>query len=332
MITKAQLIDMWYFKPANMDLIVTKEEENYNEETDEHETERSLRIILDYNPTTGFKVRTPRGQSFDTSFSMDWVSAFHLKKGHFAKFEKIGLSKKPKTVDKHIGVEIEFISNLSEDELKAEFADNDLEDYVNLKGDNSVENSDSHPFAHELCILATESKIADIVTQVCKILKTSSKVNASCGLHVHLDMRHRDKTESYKRLYVAQPLLYAMCPSSRYHSTYCEMMSDYEEFESDAVSDTRYCGINTQAYSKYRTIEVRIHSGTIDASKINNWIELLMQIVDSKRAVAPKLNKDYDYFKTVFNLSDTLDAYIKERVTKFKSKHRDAIVQIDLNE
>ena len=42
----------------------------------------------------------------------------------------------------------------------------------------------------------------------------------------------------------------------------------------------RYCWLNPDAFNKYKTIEVRIHSGTINAKKINNWIIAHLRFID----------------------------------------------------
>lgn len=177
---------------------------------------------------------------------------------------------------------------------------------------------------HELAIVARKSKIAEIVRKACEVLKKEgAEINDTCGLHVHLDARRKDEKRMFANLVKSQKLLYSMVPRSRYRSNYCKpgtskVMEDYGQ---------RYYGINPLSYNEHKTIEVRIHSGTINAKKINNWIELLSKIAYSKSI--PEVNKLTDLTEKV-KLSDSLVTYIKDRVEKFSSEHGD--YSIDTND
>ena len=103
--------------------------------------------------------------------------------------------------------------------------------------------------------------------QACERLRDAgAEVNRSCGLHVHIDCRDISATAANtraKRLREALPWLRRMVPSSRLSNNYCN------------GSRGRYMPINTESYHKHSTVEVRLHSGTLDADKIRNWIEVV---------------------------------------------------------
>lgn len=115
----------------------------------------------------------------------------------------------------------------------------------------------------------------------CKLLKDlGCMVNKSCGLHVHLDMREYDRMPSAvsKRLETALPILKDMMPASRNND------NQYCRYDVGSKNSSRYARINDQdAFEKYKTIEIRMHSGSINFVKISNWIKLLRSIAYSNK-------------------------------------------------
>lgn len=221
--------------------------------------------------------------------------------------------KSPKDNQKYIGIELEFYSRVSEFELGQYIIHAGISEFVNLGSDGSV-----HPprgyNAYEMRILTTEKNLNKTVAAVCSILNhVDSGVNKTCGMHVHLDMRGRNKEKAFYNLVNSQSLLYSLNPSSRRNNSYCRPTpsTDFEAYENQRD------GINKHAFSEHRTIEVRIHAGTLDKHKITNWVKLLIKIVDHdqlsvKHSTLAAFSKEY-------KLSSTLIHYIKERLEKFKS-------------
>ena len=142
----------------------------------------------------------------------------------------------------------------------------------------------------------------------------SCRVNSSCGLHVHLDMRQRRPTKCYKNLIRTQDILMQLVDSTRRNNVeYCEKVNvdpallkklyfsdtgkpDYNGMyigrgnQSSNPTYDRYTAINAQAYYKFRTIEVRLHHGSIDMTEIYNWCLLLTTIVDARTIANPITN------------------------------------------
>lgn len=239
------------------------------------------------------------------------------------KYKKTYEYKSPKTKARYVGVEIELCSILDVEQMQELIVSKGLEDYVTLKEDGSIDSSKGFQHTHELCLLETEKNIQALVQAVCLMLKENSKVNRSCGLHVHIDMRSRRKEVAYAKLFAAQKLLYSMCPASRADNTYCYPEFAFEGF--DAYSD-RYKGINVCSYKVHKTIEVRIHSGSLNANKINNWISLLLSIVNTKKKVNEgELWNDLTTVEKHVKLDRKLKRYVVSRLKAFEDKHDEEI-------
>lgn len=178
---------------------------------------------------------------------------------------------------------------------------------------------------HEIAIVARSSEIAEVIRKVCKVLGDhGATVNDTCGLHVHVDARGYDKNKMFANLVKSQRLLYSMVPKSRYNNDYCKPNLRGNSMESYSG---RYWGINPASYGEHKTIEIRLHSGTVNAEKINNWILLLQKLAYAKSVKEIKsLN---DLTSKVKLPAKTID-YIKERIVKFKKDHK--TYSIDLNE
>lgn len=251
---------------------------------------------------------------------------FIAKKALSKKIKQTESYKKPTNKKHHVGIELEFISTLSKNELAIKIAEADLEKHICLKDDGSIETDEDgdYYYAHEICILATEKNYQSIVNKLCKILRGNSAVNKTCGMHVHLDMRTRNVHNAYAALFEAQPILYAMCPKSRRTGTYSQMEKHY--VRSIENQNGRYYGINKQAYEDHNTLEVRIHSGTLSAVKINNWVGLLLKIVNNKKVYAREsvgtLN-DLAKFKKQNKIRGKLSTYINARIEEFKNDQKD---------
>lgn len=174
----------------------------------------------------------------------------------------------------------------------------------------------------EVRILGRQGEeIARRVRYVCASLrKVGASVNKSCGLHVHLDCRPetgRSAEGVWGRLRGAQVLLMNMQPRSRRENQYCRpARSKRWETASrrSGVRANRYKAINPQAYRAHRTIEVRCHTGTIRAFKVNAWIELLVAIVK----VGGEARPTKKYLKTL-GLSDATMGYVLARLEAFGS-------------
>ena len=164
------------------------------------------------------------------------------------------------------------------------------------------------------------------MNKICQALAGNSKTNNSCGMHVHVDMRGRNPKRAYKNLFEAQPILYAMCPSYRLQKDgYSVPTTDYLPFEEKGAKEcVRYSGINKASFNLHKTLEVRIHSGTLNASKIIFWAKLLVKIADKKatKFTSAKLETNFEKFSKKIQLEAKIKSYVTKRIAQFKESHK----------
>lgn len=250
--------------------------------------------------------------------------------------------KKPVSRKRHIAAEIEFVSDVDRNSIALILAKSPHVAYLCIKSDSSIEADDdcSHcsngcgcdgsgeedcmgcecqSFGHELVICAPAELFDAVLKDALQRINASpsnGRVNGSCGLHVHLDSRFHDNELMYEALFRNQKLLYSMVPASRKDGRYSKE-SEYDNFKDARNNTDRYQGINPHSYDKYRTIEVRLHSGTTNFSKISRWVRLLQAIGYATEA------KTIDTLEDLFGCGvDPLTAiYCISRMKAFKDDH-----------
>lgn len=318
-------------------IVYTTNDDEYDDDDGAAETETRTLIYKDHNDETIFALDDNQFtvEIDETDFS-DIDHIFKTKKNFKAKVQTMGFDKSPTNAKRHIGIELEFISKLNNVEVVMAMVDAGVEKFVTVKDDGSLDESDGFEFTHEITILATEREFPLVVRRICKALRGNSTVNKSCGMHVHLDMRTRNPDVAYKALFEAQPVLFAMCPKSRVEGGFSKPITDYVTFIEDAYTqgsrENRYFGINKASYVKHQTIEIRMHSGTLLAEKIINWVNLLLRIVDktepSNLFGGGYLQKDLSVFKKNLKLRGKLSEYIDKRIKEFQEDHLNSDFEI----
>lgn len=249
------------------------------------------------------------------------VGKVHTEKGYFLllaarkQSKMVYLAKRPKSDDKHVGIELEFCSPVGEMQLGVMLSQAGLGEHVQLKHDGSIVTDSRGRNAHELCILAKQTEIHALIPRITKVLQeANSYVNRSCGYHVHIDMRGRDAGTAWMNLRNAQPLLYKMVPEERKKNRYCKPVRS-KEWDSARRSGNRYYGINARAMRQHNTLEVRLHSATLDPKKILAWVDLLLTIVDQN---VTKTVQTVKSLKKQITLSVDLASYMEERIKHFE--------------
>jgi hypothetical protein len=237
-------------------------------------------------------------------------------------------SRNPDPLDKedYVGVEIECIIPGGPDKIRAKLAemlvDLKLEDKVRIGEDGSIRYNKPPYYGAEIKVLDTNKKISQTITKVSTVLrKMGAVVNTSCGLHVHLDMRYKnEKTREkvFNNLYMSQNLLFSLVRKDRQKNKFCKKMGKkikvkeppafyYNEKgqmvygsktytinpvfnEVKNINDRRYA-INLRSLIRHKTIEIRLHHGTINALMINKWIGILQRIATSDEFKKPLATK-----------------------------------------
>lgn len=186
----------------------------------------------------------------------------------------------------YVGIEIECFA-ASPTKVQELLFNYELEDYVQIGTDDSIEpDHDNEYEAMELRCLVQEKELNEVLIKLGKVLKIAKcKVNESCGLHVHLDMRYRDMEACYAKLVKFQKIMYGLVGEDRWFNDMCE-------YSGPSNKDSRYTAINRTSYNRHKTIEVRLHHGSVDVKEIGNWIQLLLKAINSKST------KEFENVKT----------------------------------
>ena len=225
---------------------------------------------------------------------------------------------KPRTAERHVGIEIECGIKIKKEELADKLMH--LAGYVMIKNDGSVGVPDRNNIEINVC--APVSIYKDILRQLTDVLNSKevgAKVNKTCGLHVHLDAREygynfSQLNNNYSRLVAVQSILYSMQPKSRQANSYCKR----SKTRNIRRGSTRYQGINAQSLWKYNTIEIRLHAGTTEYLKIANWVDLVYGVMYS--AVQPpkrSMTSVRSFFRTFQEVPTSLMEYVVERINRF---------------
>jgi hypothetical protein len=241
--------------------------------------------------------------------------------------ERIHRAKRPYDKSNFVGVELELISKANRETLNRLFIEAKLAGTVYVKGDSSIRVETPGDHAHEVTLIAKEEHINEVILKVCEVLnkpEVSAYVNNTCGLHVHLDMRNRSPEICYNNFYRAKNVLGGMVPPDRvdtdWSKRYCNLECP-ETFKRALEEGQRYKAINAMSYHSHSTIEIRLHSGSTNARKINHWVNVLMAIVrktDKVEVIVP-----IDDMQRVFGISDATLDFIKMRTKKFEDRSWD---------
>lgn len=288
----------------------------------------NIPVLTDLGVETTYRVYCSGGfGNSNSNYNIHHEPGTFLKLKESIKLKTVFEDKKPRTNEHHVGVEIEFICKKNKFDLAKLLFDAGISDNLTLKNDGSLRNEEEYPYTHELCVLAPESTMADVMRKVITVLDDAgSKVNNRCGLHVHLDIRNRNKEVVFHNLVNAQNMLYSMNPRSRLDGTQSngdadtawskKMVTDDFNAALAIVARSKYYGINNGTHERLKTIEVRIHSGSTNYAKIMNWITILTAIA-STTVKHEGTKRTTHTFAERYNLSDAIVEYMNERIKKF---------------
>lgn len=228
--------------------------------------------------------------------------------------KKVFKSKRPDTYDSYIGIELEYASKLSLDQVADLILEAGLHNKVRVMNDSSIRITNEFPHRIELCVLSKYTDLADNLNKLRKIIDNRFMTNNSCGLHVHLDARHSDVKKVYKNLVLMQNVLFQMADESRRENAYCRFVSE-SSFEL-ANSDDHYAAISKSSWYKHKSIEVRIHHSTTDLTMVERWVNLLKKIADYQGTdlTFGNITDGLKALKETIKLEPDLLKYVEEKV------------------
>ena len=188
--------------------------------------------------------------------------------------------------------------------------------------------------------------------------KKEYKGTIACGLHVHIDAtgfrKSKEKLSNIiKTFYAIEDMIFSFIPPSRWVSHYCQRLCkdySYNNFDPSKGFDeswykeddrallrirktrkydkARYYGLNMHSVTLNGTIELRYHSGTINARRILLWVSFCLYVVEyalknySEKEIKCLFDMETGWEKFekmcgVFNLPIQLRNYLETRINKF---------------
>lgn len=243
---------------------------------------------------------------------------------------------------KWISVEIEcmFKNRQSEKDFALFIKKQGLSKLITIKTDNSIHPDTEHDedcdFANDdenecTCgagntygkeiVVTFRNGDWNIIKEVCgKLNSLKATVNKTCGLHVHFDCRHltqRKVTNQGKKVAQVIAALKQILPPSRSNNEYCARDINTHSGGRNSRS-ARYAFVNLQAYERHKTLEIRGHSGTTDATKIINWVRILSTVMSAKKSKT-KIELVSEFINA-FKFEQDLVDYITMRFNKFSAQ------------
>jgi len=139
----------------------------------------------------------------------------------------------------------------------------------------------------------SSDKGLEAIREFCRLAE-GFEVDEKCGFHLHIDLS-RVSVAGLRRVALAyrltQQLWARFVSESRRGNYYCkpleyapstaegvETREDWDSFV-DRCGD-RYKWANWQAYRAHGTVEIRLHTSTLDPEKICNWVKAHLRFVD----------------------------------------------------
>lgn len=214
--------------------------------------------------------------------ALDWSHRLHRSKPQpstsadkpfLQKLRELRLNPVAFKYDRAIGIEIETSCPCSQDEAAVR-----VPYYVRAGYDGSIRPKAGQHGVEFTMLLKRSQMEVRLDKALNAISAMGASVNKSCGLHVHFDMRGKSKADVLK---IARKLsgwlkcLIELLPESRRENSYCALPFSATD---------RYRAVNVTAFEKYQTLEIRLHSATLDFTKILCWIRLIELLMAMKAA------------------------------------------------
>lgn len=219
-------------------------------------------------------------------------------------------------------IEFELVFNNAKkiEEFAKEMRKRGLAKCITIKDDHSLRKDEGDEVGVLKEVVVTYKKGDErVIHEVCASLKGKAYVNNSCGTHVHFDMRNVDEktVKQYgRRLARCVPALRSLLPKARRSNKHCiKPINDINS--STGARESRYTFVNLEAYSKYKTIEIRGHSATLVSAKILSWVKLCEKIMENRIRTKEDEVVDAAELIKLFKLDAELAAYVMERYNKF---------------
>jgi hypothetical protein len=133
------------------------------------------------------------------------------------------------------------------------------------------------------------------------LVSAGAKVDGRCGLHVHVDagdLTGNAIIQAVKRYSENETEIDKLVPAARRNSRWCRGMTEVANSLTSLTGSTahsvcsrwqgdRYRKLNLASFLRHGTLEFRQHSGTVDATKMVNWIVFCVTFIEDSKTTAP---------------------------------------------
>lgn len=239
-------------------------------------------------------------------------------------------SRRIERTDRRFGIELELIMprGMSRETVASELRSAGLTNWVvksdgSLSGGNGMEIA-SPPISGE--------GAHDQIRTACQVLnRLGAKINHSCGLHVHHEIRDLS-VDAIKRLarswFNNQPMIDGLVSESRRTARepyYCkplgrrevERIEQMTSISNDGLPE-RYRSFNLRSYGRLGTVEIRQHQGTCNAEKISTWVALGQGLIEaSMRQPIEAKSTVREFLAALPRLDETACTFLLGRALQF---------------
>jgi hypothetical protein len=140
-------------------------------------------------------------------------------------------------------------------------------------------------------VLSSDDGLAEI-RHFCRLARRFD-VDDSCGYHLHVDAENLDVT-TLQRVALAylrtEEIWQSFVPEARRENQYCQSIrwsasevravESKDKFRYWASGQDRYQWFNVHSYPCHGSLEIRLHTGTLDSDKVCNWVKAHLRFVD----------------------------------------------------
>lgn len=152
--------------------------------------------------------------------------------------------------------------------------------------------------------------------QVLKIRDMGFRTNRTCSVHAHIDISDTStvEREALHRFGTwIEGDIYSFVAPSRREVIYARPLSEQSRSGSE-----RYKWLNIEpAFERHKTVEVRLHHGTVDSERIVEWLKVCLRIVERGLRLGTLPEKpNLDTFK-LLDLTKYERAYWSEVIERF---------------
>lgn len=198
-----------------------------------------------------------------------------------------------------------------------------------------------HVSAEAVSPILTAERLDEAKTATRVLRLGGATVNRQCGLHVHLGADEYG-LEGLANLAwnwnLAHATIGALVAPSRLNNRFCvpvalaELDQQVETIRNGSIRNIglngRYRSLNFDAYRNHGTVEVRLHHGTLNGSKVKAWAEFVSALANYSKAGSrldhsnewsqpvdkvAKVGELLDLLTLVGTLSEATNRYLKGR-------------------